>query len=78
MPKNKKETTPMTRIEMEAAEAQIRTAKTLDKILGVLTVITTQLEKQNATLEKLVNKKAEPVPSGMWYYKKEVPSEEEK
>lgn len=67
----------MTRIEMDAAEAQIRTAKTLDKIVGILTVITTQLEKQNATLEKLVNKKAEPIPGGMWYYKKEVPVEKE-
>ena len=67
----------MSRIEMDAMEAQIRTAKTLDKILGILTVITTQLEKQNETLEKLVNKKAEPIPSGMWYYKKETPVKEE-
>lgn len=68
----------MTRIEMEAAEAQIRTAKTLDKILGVLTGIAKQLEKQNDTLEKLVNKKAEPIPGGMWYYKKEAPVKEGK
>ena len=67
----------MTRIEMDAMEAQIRTAKTLDKILGILANIASLLAQQSETLEKLVNKKPAPAPNGMWYWKKEVPVKEE-
>lgn len=67
----------MSRIEMDAMEAQIRTAKTLDKILGILANIASLLAQQSETLEKLVNKKAEPAPNGMWYWKKETPVKEE-
>lgn len=67
----------MSRIEMDAMEAQIRTAKTLDKILGILANIASLLVQQSETLEKLVNKKVEPAPNGMWYWKKEVPVKEE-
>ena len=67
----------MSRIEMDAMEAQIRTAKTLDKILGILANIASLLAQQSETLEKLVNKKAEPASNGMWYWKKETPAKEE-
>ena len=38
----------------------------------------TRIEFSKSAISQVLNKKEEPVPSGMWYYKKEVPSEEEK
>ena len=57
-----------TQIEIDAAQAQINMAGTLDRIAESLAVIAKQMAVQNEALLKLT--KAPKVEPGMWYMSK--------